>query len=121
MSGTITGTPISFQALATQLVAAIGASGQPFAPSGTVTLAALATPVNALLTGAGESALVYNATGAIAFVRFGADLTVSAALTDFPVPAGGTRMITCGSVVQSVAVILSSGTGSIYVSRGAGT
>ena len=96
-------------------------STQPFRPSGTVTLAATTTPLAGALVGRGEAVLVYNASTGVAFLRFGTDLTITATLSDVPVPAGTRMLLHAGTIASTVSVVLGGGSGSVYVSRGDGT
>jgi hypothetical protein len=96
-------------------------STQPFRVTSTVTIAATTTSKAAELPAEGGSALVYNATSAVAFVRFGTDLTVSATGGDMPVPPGGRVLLDIGQLASSAAALLSSGSGSVFISRGDGT
>lgn len=94
---------------------------QPFALGSTVTVAAGTTSANTLLPGNADSVLIYNGSSATAFVTFGVDLTVSpTSSSGFPIPPGGTQFLTCGQIVASAAVILASGSGNVYLSRGNG-
>lgn len=96
-------------------------STQPFRPAGTVVVAAGTGSANTTLSVGGEAVLVFNASAAVAFVRFGTDLTVTATVSDMPVPAGGRMLIHAGEYASTAAVLLSSGSGSVYFSRGNGT
>jgi hypothetical protein len=96
-------------------------STQPFRPSVTATISASTTAAYASIVGHGEAVLVTNTTGAVAFIRFGTNNTVTATNTDMPVPANGRLLLHCGSVASTTSVILTSGSGTVYVSRGDGT
>ena len=91
----------------------------PFHPSGTVTIAATTTTTSAALT-PGDTVLVYNASAAIAFVAFG-NGAATATPAGYPIPPGGTRIVSIGPVVNYAAVILSAGTGNVLFSSGTGT
>jgi hypothetical protein len=64
---------------------------------------------------------IHNAAASLAFVRFGPS-GVSAAATDLPVPAGAVEVVTVPAldVATFGAAILSSGTGTVYLTAGAG-
>lgn len=96
-------------------------STQPFRPSGTVTLNASTAATNAAMLGVGEAALVTNATAGIAFLRFGTDNTVTATKADTPILPGVRMLIHAGELASTVSVVLGSGSGSVYVTRGDGT
>ena len=96
-------------------------STQPFQVTSTVTIAATTTSKVDQLPAEGGAALVYNATSAVAFIRFGTDLTVTATPNDMPVPPGGRALLQIGQWARTAAVILSSGTGDVFISRGDGT
>jgi len=96
-------------------------STQPFRPAQTATLAASTTAAYAAIPGYSEAALVTNTTSAVAFVRFGTDSTVIATTADMPVPPNGRLLMHCGSIASTVSVLLATGSGAVYVSRGDGT
>lgn len=66
---------------------------------------------------------IHNAAATLCFYRFG-DSTVTAANTDVPLPAGAVEVVTVenrdASAETHMAVILASGSGSVYVTTGAG-
>jgi hypothetical protein len=66
---------------------------------------------------------IHNAAAALAFYRIG-DSTVVATNTDIPLPAGALEVVTVmdsdATPETHVAAILASGTGSIYITSGAG-
>ncbi len=96
-------------------------STQPLMVSATATLAAGTSSANIALAGTGEAVLVYNATSAIAFIRFGMDASVVATSADMPIPPGSRMLIHAGDFSKTVAALLSSGSGAVYFSRGQGT
>jgi hypothetical protein len=96
-------------------------STQPFRPAGTLIIAASTTQAAALLSGSGDAALIFNASGAVALVSFGVATGDAPAGTQIPVPPGGTRLIGCGVFSRAAAVTLSAGTGNVYVTIGTGT
>ncbi|MCA7118188.1 MAG: hypothetical protein LGL72_01955 [Acidibrevibacterium sp.] len=99
---------------------AIG-STQPLMVSATATLAAGTTSTAIALAGSGEAVLVYNASAALAFIRFGMDNSVTATSADVPIPPGSRMLIHAGEFAKTVAAVLASGSGSLYFSRGQGT
>jgi hypothetical protein len=96
-------------------------STQPLRVSATVTIAAGTTSAHAALLGTGEAVLVYNASSAIAFLRFGMDGSVPATSADMPIPPGARMLIHAGEFAKSASVVLASGSGNVYLSRGQGT
>jgi hypothetical protein len=96
-------------------------STQPFRPAGTVTISAGSSSTRASLAGAGEAVLVTNTASGTAFIRFGTDNSVVASAADMPVPAGARLLLHAGNFASTVAVVLNSGSGSVYVTRGDGT
>lgn len=73
------------------------------------------------LPSGGESVLVTNASTVTAFVRVDGPGAV-ATLTDVPLAAGARLMLNAGTYATTAAVIASStGTGSVYFTRGSGT
>lgn len=98
----------------------IGAT-QPFRPAGTVAAAASTAIANVVLNGGGGAVLIYNAAASTAFFRLGgaSGLTVTTT-TDTPVPAGARMLVDAGPFVKNAAVILGSGTGTVYFTLGDG-
>lgn len=93
---------------------------QPFRPAGTVAVAASTTAANAALVGGGQAVLVYNASAGVAFFRLGGASALSAGTTDTPVPPGSRMLVDAGPFVNHAAVVLSSGTGTVYFTLGDG-
>lgn len=94
---------------------------------GAVIIAATVASGNAALPGVGgDSIFVYNAAAAVAHFRVGPSASISAAVaTDQEIPPGSTQIFTMpisvpGAVVDTVAVILESGTGNVQFQRGSG-
>jgi hypothetical protein len=96
-------------------------STQPFRPAVTATIAASTTPAYASIAGHGEAVLVTNTTAAVAFIRFGTDNTVVATTADTPIPPNARMLMHCGNIASTASVVLATGTGTVYVSRGDGT
>jgi hypothetical protein len=94
---------------------------QPFRPAGTATINASTSAANALIAGHGEAVLVLNSTSGVAFIRFGTDSTVTATNADTPIPPGSRMLLHCGNIASTASVVLGSGSGSVYVTRGDGT
>jgi hypothetical protein len=88
-----------------------------FKPILAETVAASTTPASATGLPSADSILVYNAAGATAFVSIGAAATTAST----PVPAGGRQLFAAGPLVTSASVVLSSGTGAVYLTAGNGT
>jgi len=99
---------------------AIG-SINPFRPTGTVSLGASTTSVTVQLTGGGDTVVVTNPSTSLAYVRFGADPSVSASPVDMPVMANSRVMLSVNGLVSHVAAVLAAGTGSILFTRGDGS
>jgi hypothetical protein len=96
-------------------------STQPFRPAGTAMIVAGTGAANAAMTGAGEAVLVMNSTSGVAFIRFGTDSSVTATTADTPVPPNARMLMHCGEIASTVSVVLGSGSGNVYVTRGDGT
>lgn len=88
----------------------------PFTPLATVTVAASTTAAQATGLPPSDSVLVFNATGAVAFVAFSGTATPAST----PVPPGG-RQLFAGTLGKTASVILASGTGAVYLTAGNGT
>jgi hypothetical protein len=96
----------------------------PFQPAGTVTIAATTASAAAAIPSTADTLLIFNSSASIAFIAIGGGGIGSpplAAVTNFPIPPGGSRLIFCGTVSNVVAVVLSASTGAVYVSYGTGT
>jgi hypothetical protein len=99
---------------------AIG-STQPFLPAGTATLQAAATSASLALAGAGDTVLVTNATASVAFVRFGADLSVTAGPSDTPVLPNSRVLLGVNGLITCAAAVLASGSGPVFFTLGGGS
>ena len=95
-------------------------STQPFRPAGTAAAAASTTVATVTLNGGGGAVLIYNAATSIAFFRLGAASGLTATASDTPVPPGARMLVDAGPFVRNAAVILSSGTGTVYFTLGDG-
>jgi hypothetical protein len=93
---------------------------QPFRPAGTVTAAATTAPVNVGLNGGGSAVLIYNAAASTAFFRLGGATSLTVSIADTPVPPGARMLVDAGPFVTNAAVMLGSGSGSVYFTRGDG-
>jgi len=95
-------------------------ANQPFRPAGTAAAAASTTVTNVTLNGGGGAILIYNATSATAFFRLGGASGLTATAADTPVPAGSRMLVDAGPFVSNAAVLLSSGSGTVYFTLGDG-
>lgn len=95
-------------------------ANQPFRPAGTAAAAASTTATNVALTGGGGALLIYNAAAATAFFRLGGTSGLSVTTADTPVPAGARMLVDAGPFVSNAAVMLSSGSGTVYFTLGDG-
>lgn len=93
----------------------------PFRPSGTTSVAASTAAAATMLASGGSSILVFNNSGAVAFVRFGMNTTPAASTGDTPVPAGARMLLDAGTLVTHASAVLASGTGSVFFTRGDGS
>lgn len=96
-------------------------TSRPFQPTGTVALNASITPASILLAGRGHSLVVTNAGPSLAFVRFGTDLSVGAGTSDMPVLPNQRVLLKVNALIRTAGVVLTSGTGRIYFTRGDGS
>ncbi len=92
-----------------------------FSPEATVGIAASTTSAAVALVGTGPSLLVYNSSGSTAFLRLGATTTLTATTTDMPIPASSQVLLGIGATVSAAAVILTTGTGTVFLTRGSGS
>lgn len=93
-----------------------------FTLAGVAVVNAGTVSAGAALVGAGDTAVVTNAGTSIAWVAFGggASPPVAAVGSGYAVPAGGQRVVGCGTLATQVGIVLTSGTGAVYVERGSG-
>jgi len=91
-------------------------AAEAFIPTGTVAVAASTSSVVAALPGQGDTLLIYNTTSGVAFVVAGPTATTAG----YVVPPGARGLMKCGLVATQVAVILSTGSGTVYVTQGTG-
>jgi hypothetical protein len=99
---------------------AIG-SVTPFRPTGTVSASSGTTSVSTQLVGGGDTVVVTNTTTALAYVRFGADPSVSASTGDMPVLPNTRVVLAVNSLIVYAAVVLTSGSGAVLFTRGDGS
>lgn len=99
---------------------AVGAVS-PFRPTGTVALNAGTSPGSVRLVGGGDSVVVTNTSGSLAYVRFGADPSVGASPADMPVLPNSRVMLGINQLVDYAAGILATGSGSLLFTRGDGS
>ena len=76
---------------------------------------------NGRLTGGGDSIVVTNTTGAVGYIRFGSDATVTATTMDMPILANDRLILSVNSLITYAAAIATSGSGNIFFSRGDGS
>jgi hypothetical protein len=90
-----------------------------FSPEATVSVAA-STASTAVALGTGPSLLVYNGSSSTAFLRLGATTALTATTAAMPIPAGSQVLLGIGATVSAAAVILATGTGQVFFTRGSG-
>jgi hypothetical protein len=93
----------------------------PFRPTGTVSLSAGTSSGAILLAGGGDSVVVTNTTASLAYVRFGADPSVSAMIADMPVLPNSRVMLSVNGLVSHAAAVLATGSGVVLFTRGDGS
>ena len=93
----------------------------PFRPTGTVSLGAGTSSAAVALAGGGDSVVVTNTSASLAYVRFGADPSVTASSADMPVMANSRVMLSVNSLVTYAAAVLASGSGGVLFTRGDGS
>ena len=96
-------------------------STSAFRPTGTVSISGGTTSANAALTGGGETVVVTNTSASLAFVRFGADSSVSATSADMPVLPNSRAVLAVNPLIAYAAVVLTAGSGTVYLTRGDGS
>ena len=78
----------------------------PFRPTGTASLSAGTSSATVALAVGGDSIVVTNTTASLAYVRFGADPSVSASVADMPVMANSRAMLSTNNLVTHGAAVL---------------
>jgi hypothetical protein len=92
-----------------------------FSPEATVSAAAGTTSTAVALGGTGPSLLVFNGSGSTAYLRLGATTAITATAADMPVPASSQMLLGIGATVAAAAVVLDTGTGPVFLTRGSGS
>jgi hypothetical protein len=92
-----------------------------FSPEATVSVAAGTTSVSVALGGTGPSLLIYNGSSSTAFLSLGATTALTATTASLPVPAGSQILLGIGATVNAAAVVLPTGTGKVFLTRGSGS
>ena len=93
----------------------------PFRPTGTASLSASTASAAVALVGGGDSVVVTNTSASLAYVRFGADPSMSASNADMPVMANARMMLAVNSLVRYAAAVLAAGSGTVLFTRGDGS
>lgn len=91
----------------------------PFSPSATVSLATTNSTGNVALSGVGSTLEIQNAGAVTVFVKLGA-AGATAAITDYPVLGGMSKVVGIGDSITTAAAITGTGTATVYFSRGEG-
>lgn len=92
----------------------------PFVPSGTASVAVTVASGSVALAGAGNSVELQNDGTVTVFVKLGGS-AVTAAVTDYPILAGASKIIGRDPGQQTyVAAITASGTATLYATAGEG-
>ncbi|HME19843.1 MAG TPA: hypothetical protein VKI44_00500 [Acetobacteraceae bacterium] len=65
--------------------------------------------------------MITNTSASLAYVRFGADPSVSASTADMPVMANARVMLSVNSLVSYAAAVLAAGSGAVLFTRGDGS
>lgn len=96
-------------------------STTPFRPTGTVALNAGTSSASIQLAGGGDSVVVTNTSSALAYVRFGADPSVTASASDMPVLPNSRAMLAVNQLICYAAASLANGNGAVLFTRGDGS
>jgi hypothetical protein len=96
-------------------------SVSPFRPTGTVSVSANSVSASIRLIGGGDSIVVTNTSGGLAYVKFGSDPTVMATTSDMPILANNQLIFSVNSLISYVAAISPTGSGIVMFSRGDGS
>lgn len=93
----------------------------PFRPTGTAALTATTSSASIALSGGGETVVVTNISGSLAYVRFGADASVAASPVDMPVLANSRATLSINGLVSHASAVLMTGNGTVLFTRGDGS
>jgi len=93
----------------------------PFRPTGTISLSVGTASASARLAGGGDSVVVTNLAASLAYVRFGADTSVSASAADMPIMPNAQAMLSVNDLIGYAAAVLASGSGTVLFTRGDGS
>ncbi len=96
-------------------------SVSPFRPTGTSSVSTSNVSANVPLAGGGDSVVVTNPSSRLAYVRFGADPSLVATVSDMPILPNSHVILSVNSLITYGAAFAPSGTGSILFSRGDGS
>lgn len=90
--------------------------------NGTVAIAAGTTSQDETLPGErqGNTLQIFNNTSAVAFCTWGVGAQTAIAGASYPVAPGAVVVVNCLPQIDTVAVILSSGSGNVYFTKGWG-
>ncbi len=91
----------------------------PFSPQTTATISASGTSANAAISGPSPQVVIHNSGAVTAFIKFGADSSVAATTSDYPVLAGATEVLSKGAAAY-VAAITAGTAATVYVTSGSG-
>lgn len=89
-------------------------------PAGASTAAQAIPGATAGQLGAGESAMVYNASATVAFIKFGDSNVADATALDTPLPPNSNLPFSIAPGVTHCKVFAATADGSVYVQRGGG-
>jgi hypothetical protein len=73
------------------------------------------------LGGTGPSLLIYNSSSSTAFLSLGATNALTATTAGMPVPAASQVLLGIGATVSAAAIVLTTGTGTVFLTRGSGS
>lgn len=99
---------------------------QNFSPFGNYAISATTSSTNQAVTqptlgSIARDLYIYNPTSGIAFVAYGLTSQTASTTTSFAVPPGAAIIIDTDIATTNVAVILSTGSGTVYISIGVGS
>ena len=92
---------------------------RPLMPFATATLTATTSSSSGAIPPRAETLEIQNAGDAVVFVRWGLGAQ-TAVTSDYPVLPGQSKVVTCGTGNDTVAVIAASGSNTVYVTGGEG-
>lgn len=103
---------------------ALAATSTAFMPATTTkTIAASASSASVIFADNdmdGDCLRIFNSTSAVAYLKYGHGTSLTATTADLAIAPGGVEVLNVGQYTNIIAVVLSTSSGSVYVTKGSG-